>query len=108
MRSGQFPIQPMDPLLAQLLRAHEEGLALTHRLLLAQGLADETESAAARAFDEAAQSPWDDELADRAVAAAQASELADQRELRAAAQWSAHRARVRELIRVASAALSSR
>jgi hypothetical protein len=97
----------MDPLLAQLLRAHEEGLILSHTLLLAQSIADETESEAARAFDEAAERPWDEDLADIAVEAGRASELADQRELRVAAEWSAHRARIRRLIDAANAALSS-
>jgi hypothetical protein len=81
---------------------------LCYELLLAQGIADETESEAVRAFDQAAERPWDDELADYAVEAARASEAADQRELCAAAKWSAHRARTRVLLDAANSALSSR
>jgi hypothetical protein len=107
MGTVPLPIPSIEPLVARLLRAHEEGLVLSQRLLLAQSAADETETEAARAFDLAAAEPWDEELADHAIAAARASELADERELRAAAAWSAHRARIRSLLKEAQGALSS-
>jgi hypothetical protein len=99
--------EEVTPLLTYLLRAHEDGLALSHRLLMAQGVADEAESEAARAFDRAAARPRDIELADQAVSAARASELAGEREMRAAVEWCWHRARIRGLIQEAQAALSS-
>jgi hypothetical protein len=86
------------PLVHHLIRAHEEGVTLSRELLMAQGLADQAELEAARSFDLAAAQPWNVELADRAVAAAVASEQASEREVEAAAGWSAHRARTRALI----------
>jgi hypothetical protein len=85
-------------LIHQLVRAHEDGLALSRRLLVAQGIADETEMEADRAFERAAARPWDAELAEYAVAAAVASEHASERELSIAAQWNWHCARARALI----------
>lgn len=73
-------------------------MALSRTLLVAQGIADETESEAARAFDRAAARPWDEELAKYAVAAALASEQASEYELQVAAEWSCHRAWTRGLI----------
>ena len=90
-------------LLHQLVRAHEDGLALSRTLLVAQGIADETEMEADRAFERAAARPWDAELAEYAVAAAAASEQASEYELSIAAQWSCHCARARALIEEARA-----
>ena len=89
----------------QLLLAHEHGLALSRTLLVAQGIADETESEAARAFELAAARPWDEELAECAVAAAVASEEASERELEVAAQWSCHCAWTKILLKEARALL---
>lgn len=81
-------------------------MALSRTLLVAQGTADETESEAARAFDRAAARPWDEELAEYAVAAALASEQASERELQVAAEWSCHRAWTRGLIEQARTLLA--
>jgi hypothetical protein len=85
-------------LVNELLRAQEVGLSLSRALLIAQGIADETESEAAQAFDRAAARPWDQELAEDAIAAALLSEQASKRELEIAAQWSLHGAATRALI----------
>jgi hypothetical protein len=85
-------------LVDQLIQAHEDGLRLTRRLLIAQATADETESAAAIAFDRAAARPWDAAVAECAIAAAIASEEAGKRDLEVAAQWSRHRERIRSLL----------
>jgi hypothetical protein len=95
---GEPPNPAIAPLLDELLSAHEDGLTLSRKLLLAQGIADETESEAARAFDRAATRPWDEELVEYAVAAAIASEEASERELEVAAQWTSHCARTRCLV----------
>jgi hypothetical protein len=92
-------------LVRQLLLTHEDSLALSRRLLVAQGIADETESEAARAFELAAARPWDEELAECAVAAAVASEQASERELEVAAQWSCHCAWTKALLEEARALL---
>jgi hypothetical protein len=92
------PSNPIILLVDQLMLAHENGLALSRQLLMAQGIADEAELEAARSFDLAAARPWDEELAEHAVAAAVASEQASEHELETAAQWSAHCARIRALI----------
>lgn len=97
-RVDESPNPAIFPLVRQLLRAHEDGLALSRTLLVAQGTADEAESEAARAFDRAAARPRDEELAEYAVAAAVASEQASERELQVAAQWSCHCAWIRGLI----------
>jgi hypothetical protein len=103
---GESPRPASLALVRELLRAHEEGLALCRGLMVAQGIADETESEAVQAFDRAAARPWDEELADRAVAAAAASEAASERELELAAQWGCHCAWTRGLIEQARALLS--
>jgi hypothetical protein len=96
-------LEPSNPitllLVHQLMLAHENGLALSRELLMAQGVADEAELEAVRSFDLAAARPWDEELADHAVAAAVASEQASEHELETAAQWSAHCARMRAQIK---------
>src|SRR5919106_1307643 len=69
-RRDELPNRGTLSLVHQLLLAHEHGLALSRTLLVAQGIADETESEAARAFELAAARPWDEELAECAVAAA--------------------------------------
>jgi hypothetical protein len=92
------PSNPIILLVEQLMLAHENGLALSRELLIAQGIADEAEFEAARSFDLAAARPWDEELAEHAVAAAVASEQASEHELETVAQWSAHCARIRALI----------
>jgi hypothetical protein len=94
-------------LVHQLLLAHEASLALSRTLLVAQGIADETESEAARAFELAAARPWDEELAERAVAAAVVSEEASKRELEVAAQWSCHCASTKALLEEARTLLPS-
>jgi hypothetical protein len=94
-------IEPSNPIilpLVQLMLAHDNGLALSRELLMAQGVADEAELEAARSFDLAAARPWDEELAEHAVAAAVASEQASEHELETAAQWSAHCAWMRALV----------
>jgi hypothetical protein len=95
------------PLLTQLIRAHEEELRLTRELLLAQGLADEQEAEAGRAFDQAAACPGDEELADYAVEAGVASDKASERELEAAERWSCHRVWTRGLLEEAQTLISS-
>jgi hypothetical protein len=95
-------LEPSNPIILlvvdRLMSAHENGLALSRELLMAQGLADEAELEAAHSFDLAAARPWDEELTEQAVAAAVASEQASDHELETAAQWSAHCARIRALI----------
>jgi hypothetical protein len=101
------PPAPGLPLLEQLIRAHEQELLLTRELLLAQGTADEMESQTTLAFDRAAAHPWDEALADQAVAAALALDTANECELEAAERWNCHRVWTRGLLEEAQTLMDS-
>jgi len=90
-------------LIARLAQAHVDGMRLARALSTAAEAMDQAEAAAAHAFEWAAQRPWDDAAADRAMRASSVYEDLAERDSRATVDWAAHRLRVAELLDEAEA-----
>ena len=105
------PTEALDPraasLISRLAQAHVEGIRIARTVWTTSEAMDRAELAASAAIERAANYPWDEAAADRAVFASSVYEELAERESRATVEWAAHRLRVAELLDEADAVVGA-